>query len=70
MNIKRVHCPNCGSYAEQYSESHLLRTECLRCDYLIICSISGNVIEAYAPGLSLNRAVTLAKSQHDIPEII
>ncbi|AFZ11452.1 hypothetical protein Cri9333_0488 [Crinalium epipsammum PCC 9333] len=62
MNIILVHCPNCGSYAERYSEPQIIRTECLRCDYLIINSITGNVIEAYAPGLSIERAVNLAKS--------
>lgn len=50
-----VHCPNCGSSAErEYLEAHhLVRLQCSHCDYLMVtCAQTGNVREAYAPGLS------------------
>ncbi|WP_365940302.1 hypothetical protein [Moorena sp. SIO3I8] len=58
-----VRCPNCGNMAQRHyligsQASHyacagdqVTKTECPGCDYLmVICSVSGNVIEAYAPG--------------------
>jgi ribosomal protein S27AE len=50
----QVRCPNCGQLAERHplEPSHLIRTQCHRCDYLMItCAVTGKVIEAYAPGL-------------------
>jgi len=32
--VQRVHCPNCGSYAERYHQQGTMRTQCSRCDYL------------------------------------
>jgi ribosomal protein S27AE len=55
IKIERVHCPNCGSFAERHHflESHVTRTQCGSCDYLMVMSPkSGRVIEAYAPGIS------------------
>jgi ribosomal protein S27AE len=55
FKIERVHCPNCGSFADRHHllESHVTRTQCSSCDYLMVMSIkSGRVIEAYAPGIS------------------
>ncbi|MBW4488099.1 MAG: replication restart DNA helicase PriA [Trichocoleus desertorum ATA4-8-CV12] len=52
--LQVVRCPNCGSHAERYhlSDDHLTRTQCQTCDYLMItCTITGKVIEAYAPGI-------------------
>lgn len=49
-----IRCPNCGSPAERYFllESQLTRTQCPTCDYLMVtCSRTGNVVEAYSPGL-------------------
>lgn len=49
-----VRCPNCGNEAERHhlTDNHLTRTQCQACDYLMItCSLTGKVIEAYAPGL-------------------
>ena len=49
-----VRCPNCGSEAERHhlTHSHLTRTQCQVCDYLMItCALTGKVVEAYAPGL-------------------
>ena len=49
-----VHCPNCGSLAERQhiQGSRVTRTQCGDCDYLMVtCSLTGRVIEAYAPGL-------------------
>ncbi len=56
---QQVHCPNCGHWAERYhlQADHLVRTQCSACDYLLItCSLTGKVIEAYAPGLFVGSA--------------
>lgn len=56
--VQKVHCPNCGSSAERHHilSSRLIRTQCHRCDYLMItCSETGRVIEAYAPGIASRR---------------
>jgi uncharacterized Zn finger protein len=53
--IESIRCPNCGRPGERHhiEESHLVRTQCPECDYLMVmCSLTGKVIEAYAPGLS------------------
>jgi ribosomal protein L32 len=50
-----VRCPNCGELADRHhiGEHHLTRTQCGCCDYLMItCSLTGRVIEAYAPGIA------------------
>ncbi|WP_242017519.1 replication restart DNA helicase PriA [Trichocoleus sp. FACHB-69] len=52
--VQAIRCPNCGSPAERYyiNSSNLTRTQCHSCDYLMVtCSLTGKVIEAYAPGL-------------------
>lgn len=53
--MQMVHCPNCGHAAAErhyLSSDHMIRTQCAQCDYLMItCSNTGNVIEAYAPGI-------------------
>ncbi|NMG57683.1 hypothetical protein E1H12_03860 [Geitlerinema sp. P-1104] len=49
-----IRCPNCGRPGERHHLAHsrLVRTECHHCDYLMItCGETGNVIEAYSPGL-------------------
>ena len=49
-----IRCPNCGSHAERHHllDSQLTRTQCPACDYLMVtCARTGNVIEAYSPGL-------------------
>ncbi|WP_347239440.1 replication restart DNA helicase PriA [Microcoleus sp. FACHB-68] len=49
-----IHCPNCGSHAERHYLliSQLTRTQCPACDYFMItCSDTGKVVEAYAPGI-------------------
>jgi DNA-directed RNA polymerase subunit RPC12/RpoP len=59
-HIERVRCPNCGSHGERHhlTDQNLLRTQCPQCDYFMLtCSVSGKVIEAYAPGLSINTLV-------------
>ncbi|EKQ69854.1 replication restart DNA helicase PriA [Leptolyngbyaceae cyanobacterium JSC-12] len=51
-----IYCPNCGSPAERHTltKEKLIRTQCHHCDYLMItCSQTGKVIEAYAPGYSI-----------------
>ncbi|MFN3927439.1 MAG: hypothetical protein ACK4QL_08970 [Pseudanabaenaceae cyanobacterium] len=52
-----VRCPNCGSIAERtISEQKLVKTECHTCDYLLIlCKVTGRVVESYAPGIRLHQ---------------
>ena len=63
---QNVHCPNCGQTAirTQKSDSgsggncrsgRVMSVECPTCDYLMIsCSLTGEVVEAYAPGLEMS----------------
>lgn len=56
--LHNIHCPNCGSAAERHyiTSSKLTRTQCPSCDYLMInCSLTGKVVEAYAPGIYAKR---------------
>nr|WP_242059902.1 replication restart DNA helicase PriA [Oscillatoria sp. FACHB-1407] len=58
QNIQSIYCPNCGSSAERHylSARAMVRTQCPSCDYLLItCSHTGNVVEAYAPGIPFHR---------------
>ena len=60
-----IPCPNCGQAAIRIYEpnarpschcpdNQLTRTECPLCDYVLaICTLSGSVVEAYAPGIQL-----------------
>ncbi|WP_225880424.1 replication restart DNA helicase PriA [Anabaenopsis elenkinii] len=59
--FQKIHCPNCGSDAERHyiNDSHLTRTQCPTCDYLMIsCTLTGKVIEAYAPGISVAKQLS------------
>ncbi len=52
QTIQIVRCPNCGSPAERHHVSDRMHTQCHDCDYLLVlCSRTGRVIEAYAPGI-------------------
>ena len=59
MGVGSVHClnilcPNCGSAAtrKHIQQSDLTEVACQTCDYfLVLCNKTGNVIEAYAPGI-------------------
>ena len=64
QRTQEVRCPNCGSWAERrYFTSaqaiyqkcpcqQVAQTECQACDYLMVmCSITGQVIEAHSPGM-------------------
>jgi len=56
QTTQSVHCPNCGILAERHYllTRQLTRTQCPSCDYLMVtCSLTGNVVEAYAPGIYL-----------------
>ena len=56
--IQAIRCPNCGNHAERYhlTSRHQVHTQCPFCDYLMMtCSRTGNVVEAYAPGISERR---------------
>jgi predicted RNA-binding Zn-ribbon protein involved in translation (DUF1610 family) len=62
-SITHVHCPNCGHIAERHHlhSEKLVRTQCADCDYLMItCSETGNVIEAYAPGITMPQVLVQA----------
>lgn len=71
--IQEIRCPNCGSEAERHHlfSSQLTRTECPICDYLMVmCSRTGRVIEAYAPGIYSNAMVSLpgvVRKPHPLP---
>ncbi|MEM7579626.1 MAG: hypothetical protein AAF316_07180 [Cyanobacteria bacterium P01_A01_bin.80] len=54
-----IRCPNCGSVAtrhfsnDQQGTGEIIHTECPVCDYLMVMhSLDGTVVEAYAPGIS------------------
>ena len=56
--VQKIRCPNCGSEGERHYiyDSQLTRTQCPTCDYLMIsCTLTGKVIEAYAPGILAKR---------------
>ncbi len=56
--IEIVRCPNCGNPAERIYQKHqgLVQTECSACDYLLVhCDRTGNVVEAYAPGIAMGQ---------------
>ncbi len=58
QTVQSVRCPNCGSHAERHylERDQLTRTQCPTCDYLMVmCSETGKVIEAYAPGIYARR---------------
>ncbi len=66
--MQKVHCPNCGSYAErQYIiEKDITTTQCPSCDYLMVNSSSTcQVMEAYAPGINPCAAVDFEKPATD-----
>jgi len=57
--VQTVRCPTCGSLAERRLLSscqasigeYCVRTACEACDYLLVSgSLTGKVLEAYAPG--------------------
>jgi hypothetical protein len=55
-------CPNCGAKAyktclESDSTHQIIQTSCPSCDYLMVsCALTGKVVEAYAPGLSITNS--------------
>ncbi len=56
--IQQIRCPNCGSHAERQliSNTQRMQTQCPTCDYFMInCSLTGKVVEAYAPGIYARR---------------
>ncbi len=73
MLIQNIPCPNCGSAAQRHyiANSNLTKTQCSACDYLMVmCSQSGRVIEAYAPGIdarSFSRRCANNLPASDIP---
>ena len=65
--IQKIRCPNCGSEAERHyiSSSDITRTQCPSCDYLMVmCSRTGRVIEAYAPGIYPDAIASLPGVDH------
>ena len=72
--IQKIRCPNCGSDAavrHHLLSNHLTRTECPSCDYLMVmCSHTGKVIEAYAPGIDPTAMASLpevVRKPHSLP---
>ena len=56
-NCLRILCPNCGSSAtrKHVLQSGFIETACRTCDYFLVTwKESGNIVEAYAPGIYLN----------------
>jgi ribosomal protein S27AE len=59
LSLTTIICPNCGSPT---AERHLLadrlsRTQCRDCDYLLVtCQRTHRVVEAYAPGINVDRS--------------
>ena len=91
QRMQIVRCPNCGSLAtrqylndEQSNHTQhlvggeIIRTECPVCDYLMVMrSLDGSVVEAYAPGMFAARSQKLVsnpslaistKKCKDVPE--
>ncbi|MDG2990408.1 hypothetical protein L3556_05595 [Candidatus Synechococcus calcipolaris G9] len=63
--LQTIHCPNCGSYAERHQINDISRTQCPRCDYLMVmCNRTGRVIEAHAPGLDSSIRLTEPVTRH------
>lgn len=55
--LQIIRCPNCGDLAERThcTQSRIRRTSCGTCDYLLIqCLDTARVIEAYAPGITVD----------------
>lgn len=54
--LQLVCCPNCGKEAERrfYPQQDITETTCPTCDYLLINSSKGDVLEAYAPGIGMS----------------
>lgn len=74
-----IRCPNCGSLAKRHfsisSNSNyryclgqqITKVECLACDYLLVtCSGNGNVIEAHAPGISVEHSYQKSNYQQSL----
>jgi hypothetical protein len=53
INPQTINCPNCGKLAKRdyIQQSQVIKTSCRSCDYLLISSYKGRVLESYAPGL-------------------
>lgn len=71
--VQKIRCPNCGSEGERHHllGSQLTRTECPSCDYLMVmCSRTGRVIEAYAPGIypaAMTSLPGVVRKPHPLP---
>ncbi len=52
--VQIVCCPNCGKEAERryWKQQQVVETSCPACDYLLVNSSNGQVLEAYAPGIA------------------
>jgi hypothetical protein len=63
--IQSVRCPTCGSIAQRHNNSQTIRTECLACDYvLVMCALTGKVMETYAPTLSMEQFQSLIQPKN------
>lgn len=56
VNVQTIRCPNCGNHAQRqfFAQFQVIETSCPACDYLLVnCSLTGTVLESYAPGLKV-----------------
>ncbi len=66
---QRIRCPNCGNHGSRdYLTNHeVIQTSCEICDYFMVnCSRTGKVIEAYAPGIGLSAFGVLSQAQESL----
>ena len=54
IKIEKIHCPNCGKPAEReyFKNKTIVQTSCPSCDYFMVNTLTGRVVEAYAPGIA------------------
>jgi hypothetical protein len=55
IKIEKIYCPNCGRPGERryFKNETIVQTSCPSCDYFMVnCSLTGRVVEAYAPGIA------------------
>ena len=79
LQKQNINCPNCGQNAirTQTSDSnsggncrsgHVTCIECPTCDYLMVsCSLTGEVVEAYAPSFEMSHWKIRPHSEKVLP---
>ena len=82
MQLKQfTPCPNCGQNAIRTRKSDIdtgghcrggqvTCIECSTCDYLLVsCSLTGEVVEAYAPSLAMSHWKIRPHSEKSLPAV-